>query len=165
MRIENSNSDIRVLVLARPADSMCAILASALNQWGHDFSMYSTVYEVVNTIKEIPADLPVVLIVRPLMLGVQAAGFINRHFPNLRMIGWIDSDENTSDWAITQMTIYGMVLINCLDQFQQVINPLRNTVSRIRSVTETVESTFSKEPDRLEYELSDDEVNALLGVV
>jgi len=157
MLIENSNSDVHVLVLARPADSVCAILASALRQWGYVFSVYSTAYEVVNATKDIPVSQLAILIVRPAMLGPQAALFIERHFPNLQIIGWIDSGENVSDCAIAQTTANGMTTASHLDQLQQVIRRLCKTMNP--SV-----SSIAKESDRQEYELNDDEVSALLGV-
>ncbi len=164
MLIENSNPDVHVLVLARPADSVCAILASALRQWRYAFSVYSTVYEVVNGIKDIPVGHAVILIVRPAMLGPQAALFIERHFPNLRIIGWIDFGENVSDCAIAQTTVNGMVLASHLDQLQQVIRTLCKTMPQNQSVPDMAGTAFPKESEQLEYELSDDEVTALLGV-
>jgi hypothetical protein len=164
MCIENSNSGIHALVLARPADSVCAILASALCQWRHAFSVYSTVYEVVNAMKDIPAGQVPVLIVRPAMLNPQAGLFIERHFPNLRMIGWIDSGENVTDCAIAQMAVNGMVMVSHPDHLQQVIHTLCKTIPRDESVSKTTGTEFSEESDRLKYELSDDEVNALWGV-
>lgn len=159
MLIENSNSDVHVLVLARPADSVCAILASTLCQWGYVFSVYSTLYEVVNATQDIPVNQAVILIARPAMLGPQAAVFIERQFPNLQIIGWIDSGENVSDCAIAQTTANGMTTASHLDQLQQVIRRLCKTMNPPVSDT-----GIPKESDRLEYELSDDEVNALLGV-
>jgi hypothetical protein len=159
MLIENSNSDVHVLVLARPADSVRAILASALRQWGHAFSIYSTAYEVINVVKDLPAGHPAILIARPAMLGPQAALFIEQHFPNLQIIGWVDSGENVSDCAIAQTTANGMMTASHLDQLQQVINRLCKTLN-----PSALDTAIPKESDRLEYELSDDEVNALLGV-
>jgi hypothetical protein len=159
MLIENSNSDVHVLVLTRPADSVCAILASALRQWGYVFSVCSTVYEVVNATQDISVSQSVILIARPAMLGPQAAIFIERYFLNLQIIGWIDSGENVSDCAIAQTTANGMMTASHLDQLQQVIHRLCEIMNP--SVSDT---SVSKESDRLEYELSDDEVTALLGV-
>ena len=159
MLIENSNSEVHVLVLARPADSVRAILASALRQWDHAFSIYSTAYEVVNATQDIPVSQSVILIARPAMLGPQAAVFIERHFPNLQIIGWVDSDENVSDCAIAQTMANGMMTASHLDQLQQVINRLCKTLN-----PSALDTAIPKESDRLEYELSDDEVNALLGV-
>ena len=159
MLIENSNSDVHVLVLARPADSMRAILASALRQWGRVFSIYSTAYEVVNATQDIPVSQSVILIARPAMLGPQAAVFIEQHFPNLQIIGWVDSDENVSDCAIAQTTANGMMTASHLGQLQQVINRLCKTLT-----PPALDTAIPKESDRSEYELSDDEVNALMGV-
>ena len=164
MLIENSNSVVHVLVLARPADSVCAILVSTLRQWRYAFSVYSTMYEVVNGVKDIPAGQSLILIVRPAMLGPQAALFLEQHFPNLRIIGWVDSGEKVSDCAITQTTVNGMVMVSHLDQLQQVIRMLCKTIPQNQSVPDATPATFPKESDRPEYELSNDEVNALLGV-
>jgi hypothetical protein len=159
MLIENSNSDVRVLVLSRPADSVCAILTSALRQWGYVFSVHPTAYEVINAANGIPSGQRLILIARPAMLGSQAALFIERHFPNLQIIGWVDSGENVSDCAIAQTTANGMMTASHLDQLQQVINRLCKTLN-----PSAFDTAIPKESDRLEYELSDDEVNALLGV-
>jgi len=164
MCIENSNSGILVLVLARPADSVCAILDSALCRWRYAFSVCSTVYEAVNAIKDIPAGQLPVLIVRPAMLGPQAALFIERHFPGLRIIGWVDPGEKISDCAIMQTTINGMVMVSHLGQLQQVIHSFCKTMPQSQAMPDVAPMAYSKEPDRLEYELSDDEVNSLLGV-
>lgn len=163
MCIENSNSAIHVLVLARPADSVCALLTAAMGQWRYEFSVYSTVYEVLSTVKVSPVDVPLILVVRPIMLGIPAALFMYRHFPNVRMIGWMDPDENVSDYMITQMTINGMVLASRIEQLQQIIDAY-NTIALIRPVPDTEEMTYPEQSDRVEYELSDDEINALLGV-
>ena len=165
MRIENSNSDIYVLVLARPADSICTILTSALCQWRHIFSMYSTAYEVVNGIKDIPAGQLPVLIVRPAMLGSQAASFLERQFPSLRIIGWLDSGERVSDCAIAQTMANGMVMTSHLDQLQQIIHSFRKkNIPQNQSLPNEVRAVFPEKLDRLEYELSNDEVHALLEV-
>ena len=164
MVIENSNSVVHVLVLARPADSMCAILASAFRQWRYAFSTCSTIYEVVNGVKDIPVGQPLILIVRPAMLGPQAALFMERHFPDLRIVGWIDSGENVSDCAIAQTTVNGMVTASHLDQLQRMIRTFCKTVPRNRSVSDMASADFPDKSGRPEYELSDNEVNALLGV-
>ena len=164
MLIENSNSVVHVLVLARPADSVCAILASALRQWRYAFSVYSTVYEVMNAIKDIPDSQSAILIARPAMLGPQAAVFIERHSLNLRIIGWIDSGENASDCAIAQTTMNGIVLASHLGQLRQVIRSFCKIMPQNKFVADKIPATFPEESDRLEYELSDDEVTALLGV-
>lgn len=164
MLTKDANSVVQVLVLARPADSVCAILASVLRQWQYAFSVYSTVYEVVDAIKDAPADGLLILIARPAMLGSQAAVFIEQHFPNLQIIGWVDSGENVSDCAIAQTTANGMMIASHPDQLQQVIHSFCKTVHQKQSVSNVVRADILKEPGRLEYELSDDEVNALLGV-
>lgn len=156
---KNSNSDFCVLVLARPADSMCATLAVALRQWGYVFSIHATAYDIINAAKNLPAAQSVILIARPAMLGFQAAVFIERHFPNLQIIGWIDSGENIADCAIAQTTVNGMTTASHLDQLQQIIHRLYQSRASCASDTDAAEKI-----DRLEYELSDDEVNALLGV-
>ncbi len=156
---ENSNPDVFVLVLARSADSLYSVLAGALCEWGYAFSVLATAYEVVNRVKDLPVGPSAILIARPAMLGPQAALFIEQHFPNLQIIGWIDSGEDVSDCAIAQTTASGMMTASHLDQLQQIIH-------KCCKVTNPSASDIAnpKESGRLEYELSDDEVNALLGV-
>ena len=84
---------------------------------------------------------------------------VERHFPNLQIIGWIDSSENVSDCAIAQTTANGMMTASHLDQLQQIIHRLCKTMN-----PSALDTAIPKESDRLKYELSDDEVNALLGV-
>ncbi|RKY09346.1 MAG: hypothetical protein DRP56_02735 [Planctomycetota bacterium] len=164
MLTENINSIVQVLVLARPADSVCAILASVLRQWRYAFSVYSTVYEVVDGIKDAPAGKPLILIARPAMLGSQAAVFIEQNFPSLRIIGWLDSGEKVSDCAITQTAANGMVMMSCPQQLQQFIHSFCKTIPQNPPVSNAAREDILEESDRLEYELSDDEVTALLGV-
>ena len=83
--------------------------------------------------------------------------FIERYFPNLQIIGWIDSGENVADCAIVETTANGMTTASHLDQLQRIIHRLCKT--RNRSV-----SDVSRESGSLKYELSDEEVHALLGV-
>ena len=154
---ENSNSDVHVLVLARPADSVCAIWVAALRQWDYTFSVYSSIYEVVNAAKDMYVSQSAILIARPAMLGPQAADFIERHFPNLQIIGWIDAGENISDCAIARTTANGMMTASHLDQIQRVIHRHCETMKPLVS-------SMPNQSNRLEHELSDDEVNALLGV-
>ena len=156
---ENSNPDVFVLVLARSADSLYSVLAAALCEWGYAFSVHATAYEVINEVKDLPASPPYILIARPAMLGLQAALFIEQHFPNLQIIGLIDSGENVSDCAIAQTTASGMMTASHLDQLQQIIHKCCKATN-----PSALNTVAPKQSDRLEYELSDDEVNALLGV-
>ena len=119
---------------------------------------------MVNAAKDIPAGQSGILIARPAMLGPQAAVFIERHFPNLQIIGWIDSSENISDCAIAQTTANGMMTASRLDQLQQGIRRLCKTMPQDSFVSDTTRAGIPEELDRPEYELSDDEVTALLGV-
>jgi hypothetical protein len=154
-----------VLVLARSADSLYSVLAAALCEWGYAFSVHATAYEVVNRVKDLPVGPSAILIARPAMLGPQAALFIEQHFPNLQIIGWIDSGEDVSDCAIAQTTASGMMTASHLDQLQQIIH-IQQIIHKCCKVTNPSASDIAnpKESGRLEYELSDDEVNALLGV-
>ena len=157
MLIQNSNSNVHVLVLARPADPMCAIWVAALRQWEYTVSVYSTAYEVVNAAQGVRVSQSVILIARPAMLGPQAAVFIEQHFPNLQIIGWVDSGENISDCAIARTTANGMMTASLLDQFQRIIHLHCKTMKPLVS-------SMPNQTDRLKYELSDEEVSALLGV-
>ena len=98
------------------------------------------------------------------MLGSQATVFIERNFPNLRIIGWIDSGENISDYTITQTAANGTVMMSHPEQLRPFIHSFCKTVPQNPSVPDVAREDILEEPDRLEYELSDDEVTALLGV-
>ena len=159
----NSNSDARVLVLARPADSLCAFVAPALDQKGYTFSIHTSVCEVVATVENSSVFERFILVVRPEMLGLQAALYMKQRFPELKIIGWLDPHENISNWTIAQMTINGMVIVSCLEQLYQAIFLCSEEMYQVRP-SEDVKKNHSQELEKLECKLSDDEINALLGV-
>ena len=164
MLMENTNSDVRLLVLVRPADSLCALLQSLLQETGAAYTVYSTVYELINGIHAISADQPLVLIVRPAMLGRQAASFLQRYFPRLRIIGWIDAGEHVSDTAIAHTVANGMVTAGHLEQLRRMVHMMSEPASPNPSVSETPRASAPDTSKELEYDLSDEEVKALLGV-
>ena len=104
-----------------------------------------------------------ILVVRPAMLGLQAALYMKQRFPELKMIGWVDLYENISNWTIAQMTINGMVIVSCLEQLYQAIFLCGGEIYQVRP-SEDVKKNHSQELGKLECKLSDDEINALLGV-
>jgi hypothetical protein len=159
MPIKKLNSDIRILVLTRTADSLYALLTGALREWEYAFSICSTVYEVVNLAGDIPVDEPILLITRPAMLDLEVTAFIEQRFENLQTIGWVDSTENISDLAIARTTAGGMLTVSHLDQLYQVIRKCGKA-----NMQPVLGEDRSKKPDPIEYELSNEEVSALLGV-
>ena len=161
--MENSNSDRCLLVLARPADSISEVVAPIFRRCGYSYINCSTIYEVVNSIKDIPAGQPVILVVRPAMLNPQAAFFMKQSFSNLIIIGWTDSDENGADQAISQATAKGMITVSHPAQLREIIQMHLKTDTRIPSSLNSIRQEGMGRSERLEYELTDDEVAALLG--
>jgi hypothetical protein len=99
-----------------------------------------------------------------MMLGPQASLFIEENFSNLRVIGWVDPDENISNPLLAQMMISGVIIVSCINHLRQVIHSYRKIKSKNRTSIGITEQVVPQEPEKLEYELSNDEVNALLGV-
>jgi len=164
MLIENSNSDVQLLVLARPADSLCAILTPVLRQWRYAYSVYSNVYDVVNAVRTVPAGRPTVLVMRPAMLSPQAASFLEQHFPNLRMIGWLDSGESVPEQAVTQTMFSGMLSAGGLDHLGRLLHTVCRTIPADRSVPDASAAAVPDKSGKLKCEISNDEIDALLGV-
>ncbi|MHC4834969.1 MAG: hypothetical protein ACYTCN_03310 [Planctomycetota bacterium] len=164
MPMDNFNSDKCLLVLARPADSIGAVLAPVFRRCGCSYADCSTVYEVISTLKDVSAGQPAILIVRPAMLSSQAALFMERSFPGLRIIGWVDSNESEADQAILQSTARGMITASHPAQLQKMIHMLfeSNTLRPPVLNLDRQEGLERSEPT--EYKLTDDEVAALLGV-
>ena len=162
--MENFNSDKCLLVLARPADSMGAVLAPVLRRCGCSCADCSTVYEVISTLKDAPAGQLAILIVRPAMLTPQAVLFMERSFPNLRIIGWVDSNESGADQAILQITEKGMITVSHPAQLQKMIQMLFETNTLRPPVLNLDRQEGLERSEPTEYKLTDDEVAALLGV-
>jgi hypothetical protein len=161
---ECCNLDVYLLVLGRLADPFCTILSAFLSQQRYMFSVCSNVYQVLSELETISGHQPVVLITRPAMLISQAELFLTQRFQNLRMIGWLDSNENLSGCAVAQTVGNGMAMVNCCDQVRNVIESFCKIFPQESPVSDTGKTEVAGKIGPLEYKLCDGEINALLGV-
>jgi len=164
MRKESSNSDVYLLVLGRPADPLCTLLSVFLSRKQYAFSVCSSIYQVILELEAVSGSQNVILVTRPAMLLSQAAVFLSRRFPNVRMIGWLDSNENLSDLAAAQVMESGMTVVCSPDQLHSVARSLGPFGLQRASSSEARKEQVAEKLDPMEYKLCDDEMNALLGV-
>jgi hypothetical protein len=153
---ENSNLDVRILVLIRPADSLHPLLSTFLRQQGHDYIICSSIYEVLRHLTKTPGHQTVLLISRPGMLSSEAENQINRHFKKLWTIGWLDDGEQLSDLILADM-----LTVSHVNQLGRIMEALfeKDCPESSRQVSEPMIAEAMN--DRLRYEISDDEMNAL----
>lgn len=166
MNKESSNSDVYLLVLGRTADPLCALLSVFLSRQHYLFSVCSSVYQALGEIESVSASRQVILVTRPAMLMSEAAVFLSRRFPGLRIIGWLDSNENLSTLAAVQGWVSGMTrVVSSHDQLHGAIQSLGTVpFKEFPAVPDTKRTEIFDNLDPMEYKLCDDEMNALLGV-
>lgn len=114
-------------------------------------------------LQEIGTEQPVIVITRPAMLAKPHLTATLRRYPNLRLIGWLGSEEKISDPAVSTVAASGMVSVSGPDQLCEVIGAICNTLPRERAgdVPEIPKPDARLEP--ADYRLSSEEINALLG--
>lgn len=162
---ESSNSDVYLLVLGRPADPLCTLLSAFLSRQQYLFSVCSSIYEVLSEIEAVSGSQKVMLVARPAMLIPQAAVFLARRFPNVQMMVWLDSNENLSDLAVVQAPGSGVTMVSSCDQLRSAIESFCTfRFQELSAVPDPKRTEISDNLDPKEYELCDDELNALLGV-
>ena len=160
---ENANSNIHILTLIRPADSLYLSMCAFGPQQGCKTVMCSSIYDVLTRLSQIPTHQPVLLILRPALLPVAASRYLAQHFENLQMIGWLDAEERLSDRALLPEVIGSMVLVSSLDQLGHAISTFSKKCAS-ESLNQSAQPVSGKvASDRLSYDLSDEEINALLG--
>lgn len=165
IRKESSNSDVYLLVLGRPADPLCTLLSAFLSGKQYPFTVCSSVYQAIARIETVAGNQSVVLVARPAMLISPAAEFLSRRFPNLRMIGWLDSNENLSDITAVRVITSGMTLVNSCDQLHAIIQAgFTCRFQKCPAEPDGAKTGIGDKLDPMEYKLCDDEMNALLGV-
>lgn len=161
---ENSNLDVRILVLIRPADSLHTLLSTFLRQQGYDYIVCSSIYEVLPYLIQTPRLQNVLLISRPGMLSSEAGNQINRHFTKLWTIGWLDDGEQLSDLTLKGNYWGSMLTVSHVNQLGQIMEALFAKDCLGSSGQIPAPMIAGDMNDRLRYEISDDEMNALLGV-
>ncbi len=164
MRSENSYSNIHVWVLVRPADSLFAVLPAFLREYRYAYSICPTLYHVLTRLGASGDCQPAALITRPAMLTAQAAAFLVRQYPRLRMFGWIERNECISDLALGPFADNAMIIVNRLSRLEGALAVFcKSLLDEQSRNTPQKQSLPSVGLNPAQYELSDEEVEALLG--
>jgi hypothetical protein len=161
---ESANSNIHMLILIRPADSLHLYLSAFGLQRGYKTTMCSCIYDVLMQLGQTPEDQTPVLILRPASLSAAASQYLMQHFKSLRMIGWLDADERLDDRALLPDVVCSMVFVNSLEQLEHAICTLskKGASEPLNQSAQSVSGNIAS--NRLDYDVSDEEINALLGV-
>ena len=109
---ESSNSDVCFLTLARPADTLTALVSSIVPRHRADITQCRSVYDLIAALQEIPQEQSAILITRPSMLAQPHLITALHQYPNLRLIGWLGADEKLSDPAVSSLSGQGMVMVS-----------------------------------------------------
>ena len=152
---KNINSDIFFLVLARPADGLFALVRELLAP--RKISVCESVYDFMATLLMKDLNVPVLLIARPAMLAKPYLSDALRKFPNLRIIGWLGSYEQ-SGRGVRIRNLPIMVTVGTPGELSQVTAAMIQVLGS-QSSRPTPDNTLNP----AEYRLSGDELNALLG--
>lgn len=160
----SSYSDVRILVLSRPADSVCTQLPLFLQSHGYAFSQLFTIYQVINQLQSLSDHETAILIARPVMLNRQAMQFITEHFPKLKIIGWCESRDNMSDHLFAHAAGAPIVQVSNTSQLADALLALDKSKGQQRHGDPVQrEPAKRNSSDRLEYKLTDEELMSLLG--
>lgn len=165
MRTNTTHSGTLLLLLARPADSLCTIIQSwaMAHHWG-DLVLCHSVYDINTRLGDIAPQQPVILITRPAMLNKPFLTSVLQKRPDLRLIGWTGTEQTTSEQFASTIPDTPIVTVNSAGQLKNIIRAFQTTPVR-------EQADHDRQPDaitdaRIEpknYRLSDDEINALLG--
>lgn len=170
---QNANSDIGFWVLARPADRLSATAREVIAQFYHTEPTHcESVYELFARLGAIGPDNLAILITRPTMLAKQHLAAALQGRPNLRLIGWLEPDENSDGRDAAARSAPPMVTVSNRKQLAAVIGAMGGTLTDMPTPpgqpqqppaepTKTPETT--KKLDPADYRLSSDELDALLG--
>lgn len=158
---KTANSDVCFLILARPADVLCAVSREVIgNRDG--IAMYCTsVYDAIAALHTAASDeKPVILITRPAMLAGAPLAMTLRQYPALRLIGWLGPDERPLD-----VTDPAMMTVGTRDQLARAISAICTTLAAVQPSPPVYQ--VQPKPDAKikpeNYRLSHEEINALLG--
>jgi len=157
---ENSNSRLLLLILIRPADSLCSLLSAFLTKQGHEIVLCSSIYDVLTCLGKRSDHTNILVILRPSQLPANAG----QYFDNLHMIGWLDSEERMSDRSLLPDAVSPMVMVSSLAQLERAVSLISEKVAPKRLKQNPQPLPSATLSDRLDYDLSDAEINALLGV-
>jgi hypothetical protein len=157
---QKSNSDFRFLVLARPGDILSAVCRELIDQQDESLVFCGSVYTLIAALHtDGTEERPVILITRPSMLDrPHLADVLHRH-PNLRLIGWLGPDERLSGKLLEQ----AITPVCGREQLARAIASICVSAEASQASRSSGNVRSRAKIDPADYQLSHDEVNALLG--
>lgn len=156
---KTANSDVCFLILARPADVLCAVSREVIGGQDGTAMYYTSVYDALAALQTAASDQrAVILITRPSMLAGVPLTMTLRQYPTLRLIGWLGPNERPVDVAEPTMMTVGN-----RDQLRRAILAIRTTLTAEQSspICVTPKPVAKIVPEN--YRLSHEEIDALLG--
>lgn len=164
MNREDSNLNMLLLVLVRPSDSLHSLLSTFFPYQRYEFIVCTSIFEVFGHLAKRPDTQMTVLILRPAILTSEVGEKLLQHFERLKIIGLLDRNDQLSDLAFQDNFVTPMVMVHGVLQLQRAIEVLVANDSHILPNHPEAEMSGAGFKDRLKYDLSDDEINALIGV-
>ena len=161
---KTSDPDVFFLVLARQADSLCALTCRVIPHRLAPASFCSSVYDAIAALHTLGPDRPVILITRPSMLAVPHLSAVLQRYPNLRLIGWIGPDENLVQPTAPALSALPIVTVGTREQLAGVITAIDTTFLGEQILNDPQPPRQDPKIAPADYRLSNEELNALLGV-
>lgn len=160
----SSNPDICFLTLARPADTLTALVSSIVPKYHINLTQCRSAYDLITALQDIPQEQPAILIARPLMLTQPHLMTALRQYHNLQLFGWLGTNEKLSDPAASALSAQAVVMVSGTEQLRGIITGLRTGL--VRQPVFCKPDMPSQSDSKLEpagYRLSSEELDALLG--
>lgn len=149
-----------LMLLARPADSLCSVIQSwaMAHHWG-DLVLCHSIYDIDTRLDDIPSQQPVILIARPAMITVPFMASVLQDRPALRLVGWTSPQQPSST-----MDDASILTVHHTDQLMSLIGTFQTIpVSEPTDAGQEPRVTTDTQLDPKNYRLTDDEIDALLG--
>ena len=154
-----------LLLLARPADSLCSIIQSwaIAHRWS-DLVFCHSVYDIEIRLDDIAPQQMVILIARPAMLNKPFLSSVLQKRPALRLIGWTGPEQTVSQQLATISSHVSIVTISDTEQLTNVLGAFRTTLTHEpMDSRQGRDAATESQIDPNNYRLSNDEIDALLG--
>lgn len=159
MHLDKSHSsNIYVLILACRADSLCTVLPAFLREYEYNCTICLSIYEVLIRLGVSEMQGPAVLITRPSMLSAEALAYLCLQYPELHIIGWLERNENLSDFPFGANGEH-IMMTGGLKQLAQMLK----TLSRLYNIRDNQPPKPMRILEHVRDVLTQEEVNALLG--
>ncbi|MBP8605302.1 MAG: hypothetical protein KBI46_05605 [Phycisphaerae bacterium] len=160
MHLDKSHSNNGcVIILARPADSLCLVLPAFLREYRFVCTVCAHIYEVLIQLNASEIIRPAVLIVRPSMLTAESLAFLGRQYPKLHIIGWLEREERLSDLSFGSNKGHIIPMTAGLKQLERMLK----TLCRLGSVQDKQQPNEMRMLEHTRDVLTEQEVEALLG--